>query len=311
MKMLKSMYTTLPLVAVWVLVLSGCQKDPFDDVVSHERSLETITLGGDLVQVGPATIDRAAGKAQVRVLMEEGTDLSDVALNIMASYKSTLSPASGTSIDFKANNNQYTYTVTSESGEVRSWVVELVPFTEEVLGTYDVQGLVVYGGTGPEYGGGAVMNLTDKPWVWPATGGPEAELDNVLTFAFGGVTADGKTFGTVTNAAGDDGAYANFLFANPATDVNHFYRAIPEGVGTWQHDYTNNTISFVFADGHTVTGKLIGAGTIDVGYDKSKTVTDEAFEFTLNGVDDWDNIYSDYDKFVKKPRRFWIDVKRR
>lgn len=309
MKKITRIFYTLPIAVAFVL--GGCEKDPFEDIVSHERSIEIVTLGGDLVQVGPAVIDRTTGKASVKVLMEEGTDLSNVKINLMSSYKSNASPASGSVLNFEDNNNQQTFTITAESGESREWIVELVPFTEELLGTFDVNGLVVWGGTGPEWGGGAVLNMTDKPWVWPAEDGPAAELDNALTFTYEGVTEDGRTYGKVINDAGADELYANFLFVgDPQTDVNHFYRTIPKGEGTWFHDYSNNTVTFKFSDGTTKTGKFIGASTIDVGYDKTKIVTDNAFEFALNGTDDWNKIYTDYDKFVKRPRTFWIDIKR-
>ncbi len=307
---MKTRYLFLCLSVAMLTVLTSCERDPFEDVVSHERAIESVTLEGDLIQVGPAEIDRANSMALVRVLMEENTDLSQVKMRVMTSYKAKADLDAGTPFNFTANNNKQTVTVTAESGERREWTVELVPFIEPVLGTYAIQSLVVYGGTGPEYGGGGVLDLTEKPWAWPETGGPAAEYDNILTFTFTGVTDDGKTYGTVVNDAGADGQYANFLFVNPDTDVNHLYRTIPTVNGVWEHDYSNNTIIFRFEDGHTATARLKGAGTIDLGNGLSKTIADEAFEFTLNGSDDWDNIYSDYDKFVKRPRMYWIDVKR-
>lgn len=293
-----------------IISLVSCTKDPFKGVESNERSIETITLGEGLVQVGPATIDREAGTASVKVLMQGNTDLSKVVAQIQTSYKSTISPANGQALDFAGNDNHYKFTITSESGNTREWTVELIPFTETLLGTYTIQNLVLYGGTGPEYGGGAVMNLTDKPWVWPATGGPGAELDNTITFEFSGITDDGKTTGTVTNDAGADGMYADFIFQNPVTDVNNFYRAIPEGTSTWERDYTDNSVTFIDGNGKRTKATFASASTIDLGNGLSKTITDNAFDFTLNGVDDWGNIYSDLDKFVKRPRRFWVDVKK-
>lgn len=296
---------------VLLIVVSACVKDPYDDVISNERSIETVSLGGGLVQVGPAIVDREAGHVSVQVLVDENTDLSSVTPVIRASYRATTKPASGEVVDFASNDNKRTYTVVAESGKTREWVIELVPFTETLPGTYKITGQVLYGGTGPEYGGGAVLNLTDKPWVWPATGGPAAEVDNTLVFKFTGVTPEGHTYGTVTNSAGADGLYADYRFVlNPATDVNNFYRKIPKGEGTWLRNYTAKTITFTFADGSTATGSFVGAQTFNLGNGLSKTVAKNAFDFVLNGTDDWANIYSDYDKFVKKPRRFWIDVEK-
>lgn len=302
------------IVFIVVIALSGCQKDPFEGIVSHERAIEAVTLGGDLIQVGPAQVDRENSKVNVKVLMQDNTDLSKVALRIMPSYKAQVNYDNASLLDFESSGNVKTFTVISESGESREWTVELIPFNEPVLGTYDVEALVVYGGTGPEYGGAGVIRLAEKSWAWPETGGPAAEEDNVLTFEFGGVTDAGVSYGPITNDAGEDGTYADFQYVQtdyPQTDVNHFYRTIPKGVGTWEHDYSDNTITFVFDDGRRVVGKLVESTTIDLGNGNSKVITDQAFEFTLNGTDDWVNIYSDYDKFVQKPRVFWVEVKRR
>ncbi|RYU90896.1 hypothetical protein EWM62_09670 [Mucilaginibacter terrigena] len=295
-----------------IILLGACKKDPSEGIQSHERAIEAVTLGEGLVQVGPAVVDRANSKVTVRVLMQNGTTFENVKANIQTSYKSSVAPESGSPIDFAAHDNQATYTVTAETGEKRDWTVELVPFTEPLLGTFNVQSLVVYGGTGPEYGGGGVVKMTDKPWAWPAVGGPEAEQDNTLTFVYTGVTADGNTTGTVTNNAGADGKYADFKYIlNPPTDVNNFYRTIPKGEGTWIHDYNANKVIFKSADGTTTTATFVSPGTTtDLGNGKSRTVTDNSFMFTLNGTDDWNNIYSDYDKFVKHPRVYWIDVKK-
>ena len=296
---------------VILIVVVSCVKDPYDDVISNERSIEAVSLGGGLIQVGPAVVDRESGHVSVQVLVDENTDLSSVEPVIQASYRATTQPASGEQIDFASGDNKHTYTVVAESGKTREWVIELVPFTETLPGTYKITGQVVYGGTGPEYGGGAVMNLTDKPWVWPDDGGPEAEFDNTLVFEFTGVTPEGHTYGTVVNSPGADATYADYKFVlTPTTDVNNFYRKIPKGEGMWLRNYTTNTVTFTFADGSTATGTFADSQTFDLGNGLSKTVADNAFDFILNGTDDWGNIYSDYDKFVKRPRRFWIDVER-
>jgi len=294
-----------------VFFATSCQKDPMDGIKSHERAIESFSVGAGLVQIGPAVIDRDASTVTVRVLVQPSNDFSKVKPTVISSYKSNLQPASGAQVDFSGSGNTATYTVTSETGEKKEWKVILQPFSEALLGTFKINGLVVYGGTGPEYGGGAVLKLDDKPWDWPATDGPSAELDNSLTFTYTGVTADGNTYGKIVNDAGADGKYANFQYIqNPVTDVNSFYRKIPKGEGTWLHNYSDNTITFTFADGSTSVGTFESAGTTSLGNGLSKTITDNAFKFTLNGVDDWNSIYSDYDKFVKRPRVFWIDVKK-
>jgi hypothetical protein len=297
------------LLVLMMAILSSCQKDPDAGIKSHERAIESFSLGNGLVQIGPAVVDRDSSTVRVKVLMQAGTDLSKVKPTIITSYKSSILPASGTVVNFGDHNDQATYTVTAETGEKRTWTVILEPFSESLLGTFAIQDLTLYGGTGPEYGGGAVFDLGSKN-VWGANGA-KAEEDNTLTFTYTGVTADGNTYGTVVNDAGADGQYANFVFTqNPQTDVNSIYRVIPEGSAKWTHDYTNNVVIFTFSDGSTATCTFNGAGTVNLGNGLSKTITDNAFTFTLNGADDWNDIYSDYDKIVKRPRMLWIDVKK-
>ena len=292
-----------------IALLSACKKDPAEGIQSHERAIEAVSLGGGLVQVGPAVVDRTNSKVTVRVLVQPGTTFDAVKTNIQTSYKATVSPASGESVNFATSNNQAKYTVTSETGETREWTVIIQPFTEALLGTFKIQDYTVYGGTGPQYGGGGVFNLASKS-VWSAAG-PATEYDNTLTFVYTGVTADGNTQGTVTNAAGADGLYADFVYSrNPVTDVNSKYRVIPKGEGKWLHNYSNNTIVFTFPNGTTTTCTYDGAGTTALGNGLSKTITDNAFVFALTGADDYGNIYSDFDKIVKRPYKLWVDVKK-
>ena len=133
------------------------------------------------------------------------------------------------------------------------------------------------------------------------------------------ITDDGNTSGICINDAGADGKYADFIFAgsmnkeNPGVplDLKKFYRQIPEGKSTWVRNYSAGTITFTDANGKVTTGSLVGAGKEDLGNGLSMTVQNNAFAFNLNGTDDWSAIYSDYDKFAKKARRYWISVVKR
>ena len=223
-------------------------------------------------------------------------------------------------MNFENGSRSASITVTSATGETRNYTITVSGnFMETLVGTWDVKKLTIYGGTGPEYGGGAVMQLTDKPWCWSETYGPQAECDNVLTFTMTGVTDEGNTSGICINDAGADGKYADFIFLgdgnkeNPGVDIDlkKFYRQIPEGESTWVRDYAANTITFTDKEGRKTTGSLVAAGTEDLGNGLSMTIERNAFAFNLSGTDDWTNIYSDYDKFVKKVRRYWISVSKR
>lgn len=303
------------LIAIIISIGSGCVKDPYDGIVSNEKSIEAFNMGTGFTQIGPAVVDKEAKTVTVKVLMQANTDLSSVSPNIQTSYKAKVSPANGEKVDFAANGNKAVYKVTSESGQVKEWTVEVEPFIETITGTYKVTNLVVYGGTGAEYGGDGLLKMMDKPWVWPAVGGPEAELDNTLVFELTGATPEGHTYGKFVNNAGPDGKYADFMFiGNPQKDVNSFYRKMPKGEGIWTRNYADNTVIFTFQNGSKTVATFRNSSTITIG-SKSKVITDQSFDFTLTGgKDEWDNpetkIYTDYDKFAGNPKRFWIDVKK-
>ncbi len=297
-----------------VLVTSwGCQKDPLAEINegdwNKERNIIDITFNG---QIGEATITRDGDNANI--VFKYNTDagaLASVKINAMEiSYGASASVTVGETLNFDNANSSATITITPANGEPLQWVITLSPFTETLLGTWNIAGLYVYGGTGPEYGGAALLKMTDKPWCWNATNGPAAENDNALTFTLTGFTDDGNSYGTVVNNAGNDGLYADFIFINndPYIDLNNFYRKIPKGTATWLRNYSTNLVVFTFADGTTTSGVFKSAGTETVYGSTTKTVIDHSFMFTLSGVDNWSKIYTDYDKFVSRPRYYWIDI---
>ncbi len=311
--MKKIKYALLLLLAVSQF---ACVVDPLKEIEegdwNNERSVINIKLEN---QVGKAMIERIddhTGTIVLAINVDAVPDLSNIKLSsIQLSYGAVSSVKVGESFNFENATNTATMTVTSPTGKSREYTITATSFTETLLGTYKITNLIVFGGTGPEYGGAAVMAMTSKSWVWPANGGPAAEQDNTLTFTITGITDDGNTYGKVVNNAGADGLYADFIYIkDPVTDVNHHYRKIPKGEGEWSRNYTTGTITFTFPDGKTTACTYVGAGVEDMGNNKSKTTTDNAFRFTLSGTDDWGKIYSDYDKFVKRPRVFWVDVKK-
>ena len=304
---------------ICILALQSCVKDLQDDVNNggwnHERSVIGIEFEN---QIGAASIENAdATTGHIDLAINVGAQPSMTSVKLKKldlSFQATSSVKVGDALDF--SNGQASFTVTSTLGETRTYTIHVSEFTESLVGTYQVNTLTIFGGTGPEYGGGAIMQLADKPWCWSDTYGPDAECDNTLTFTLTGVTDDGSTTGTCINNAGDDGKYADFMFQGSMNkeeegvdiDLKKFYRQIPEGESTWIRNYSEGTVTFISKDGRTTVGQFVEAGTIDVGYDKSFTVDNLAFQFSLNGTDDWTNIYSDYDKFAKKPRILWVSV---
>jgi len=295
-------------------LLTGCQKDPLEDVNSgtwnKERNIVDVTFNG---QVGDITKFREGDSAVISFTCNTSvvTDLSNVAIsNLEISCGASASVSKGDVLDFSNEDNTAKITVTAANGDTLDWIVTLNPFNEELLGTWSISGLYVYGGTGPAYGGASLVEMRSKSWCWDATTGPVAEMDNTLTFTLTGVTDEGNSYGTIVNNAGSDGLYADFIYilSNPDVDVNGYYRKIPFGSGTWERDYSTGTVTFTFEDGTTTTGVFTSAGTETLYGTITKTVSDRAFAFTLSGTDDWTNIYGDYDRFVSNPRKFWVDI---
>lgn len=302
-------------------IQQSCVKDLQDEINeskwNHERQVIDIKFEN---QVGLATIeatDLYTGTIDIAINVDAVPDLSNIRLaSLQLSYQAESSLNVGESLNFENPGRTAMMTVTAKTGETRQYTIRVSEFKEEIVGKWNIQGLTIYGGTGPEYGGGAVMALADKSWCWNAETGPTAEYDNILSFTLDGVTEDGNTYGTCVNSAGADGKYFDAVYVgnNPETGENvnlkHFYRQIPEGESSWHRDYSAGTISFTDKNGTVTTGSFVGSGTENLGYDMSFDVTDNALAFTLNGNDDWTNIYTDYDKFVKKPRKYWVTIKK-
>lgn len=310
------------LIVITVLGIQSCVKDPLEDITmggwNHERTVINIVFEN---QVGKATIvntDSISGVITLSINVSVIPDLTNVKLTqLELSYQAKSTLAIGQTMNFQNATKTGVITITSATGQKRDYTINVTEFNETILGIWSIKALTVYGGTGPEYGGGGVLQLSDKPWCWSTVYSPTVECDNTLTFTLDSISDTGNTYGKVLNNAGADGKYADFIYSgeNPekagtTIDVTKYYRQIPKGMGHWMRDYAKGTVVFTDSIGKTTTGTFIGAGTLDLGNGKTMTVTDNAFAFVLSGTDDWVNIFKDYDKFVKKPRNYWVSVKK-
>lgn len=311
-----------------MVILQACVKDPLSEIEAgdwnSERSVLSIKFEN---QVGAAEINRIDdnnGEISVTLNMDAITDLSNVKLQkILLSYHATSSVQPGNALNFNNSDNSATVTVTSENGKKREYIIHAKEFRETLVGTWTINNLVLYGGTGPEYWGGGVVSLLDKPWCWKDPYSPQVECDNILTIKMTNISDDGNTSGTCFNDPGPDGKYANFIFNgsqnsdNPNVDIdlNKFYRQIPKGESQWLRNYATGTITFTDSLGNKTTSVLEDPGKYLLFQDNIGnniqiwiTIPNNAFSFQLSGTDDWNHIYSDYDKFVKRPRKFYVMV---
>jgi hypothetical protein len=226
------------------LAMSGCKQDPFHGVESNERAIESIKItDGDVTQVGPAQIVRDSSKAYIVILNTdaEKPDLTKVKLSIVPSYKARVDGSADEEINFAASNGKITRTVTSESGQQRTWEIVLKDYVPDIGGSWSISAAKYYYDVSKLYGSNDWKNT--KSFTDPFSGFG-AELDNTYTFTLEGIGEDGNPFGTFTNNAGGDGKYGDYVWhGNTVTDFAYKFKKIPV-TGTWVRDLVANTIIF-------------------------------------------------------------------
>ena len=218
--------------------LSSCKQDPFEGIKSHERAITAVTL--DKGQIGVADITRTSGDtSKATVYVVKGTDISKLMPSIETSYKASVSPGSGSLTNFAASKGKVTYTVTSESGESRIWLVQVKEYQSDLDGVWHVNQLKFqyFIGEGQSWGWNGTKNLADNM--------PNAskEMDNTIEFTVTGVTATGNLTGTFVHGAGTDGQYGDFKQAD-GTDFNYKFRKLPRTSGTFLRDFSDNSLTF-------------------------------------------------------------------
>ena len=213
---------------------------------------------------------------------------------------------------------------------------------DTLLGSFRIKTIFVYGGTGPEYGGGGWVDLYNKTWWFDAASGHgiTAELDNYLEFTLTDLLEGGnKLTGKCVNWAGVDGKNWSCYFHNSnvnggdPTDATQFYRQIPIGESTWVRDLTvtPNTVTFTDAWGKVTTLEIYDSTHEFVpGYNDSNAAAntryfpgcykagatapediDLAFHAKLTGGKDvWPARYNEVDKIFDRPRDFFVNIER-
>jgi hypothetical protein len=300
--------------------LYSCKKNPMkpfeDGSWNNERSIVNIKFEH---QVGNAEIkrDKAYNGLVSFLFNENGSDKSKIVIKeLELSYGAKADLSIGDALNFDNPDNTASIVVTAASGEKRTWKINCLPFKDELIGTWKISALSVYGGAWPEFGGvDAFADIRERSWNWKTDQtGPEAEYDNTLTFTLEGIDEQGNTFGKLVNDAGTDGKYANFIFiadpdgARTPIDVNYQYRKIPTGESSWKRNSAQGTITFTNANKVVTTGRFVTSGTETLEGGKSMTVKDRAFTFELKPTFVWIDIYQDREKLVENAKKFWVQV---
>ena len=313
-----------------LVMMSACTKDPWAAVEegswNSDRRILDIKFAGQAGLAEVKDVDESTGTITVQLATDLVSDMSKVAVETLnLSYKATSSVQRGGTMDF--TGAAPTIAVTSATGKTRTYTVNMTEFSETLLGQYAIATSRVWGGTGPEWGGGAFVEPSAKSWCWYGDEGfgPAAEYDDYLEFTLDEILDNGNTTGKCIHYGGVDGKHWNCLFkaavnkeGDTDIDLHKFFRQIPVGTSTWVRDYVNNTITFTASNGAVTEGILVDPDTygLDFTNDQGKTyhyeltLETQALQFNLKGVDDWTNIYSDYDKFVKRPRAFLVMIER-
>src|SRR5690606_22797233 len=205
------------IVLLLALIPFSCVNDPWEDIAegewNNERGVINLKFENQVGQAEIERVDDKTGNITVTINGDAVPDSSAIRIASMElSYGATSSVAVGEPLNFENENQTASFTVTSPTGKSRTYTVTATSFQETIIGTYAITDLVVYGGTGPEYGGASVIPMMNKSWLWSATEGPSAEYDNTLTYELEGITAEGNTYGKVIDEAGPDGLYAGFMY---------------------------------------------------------------------------------------------------
>ena len=251
---MKKIFRNLFLTVVTLTALSSCNEkarntEELIDPWLRERTPVNVRLES---QIGPAIITsdwKTDDQGAVSVsLITTGLDLSAVKVVALdfkypdSEFCPTASIKPGDTIDLSDGSAEFV--VTSPNGETRTYTVTYNVFRDTLEGCYSftkVGGLLDTSGAVPLAScvmiGGfegwiTYCQVMDKYWIWTSDYNPRDEDDNTLSFRL--EKADdqtGETFGTVVNAPGPDGKYANYIFKT--YDINEEYRLIPAGKSRW------------------------------------------------------------------------------
>lgn len=198
--------------------------------------------------------------------------------------------------------------ITGKAVTLKEGLSATLPAFPEDIPTFRITNLWVGGGTGPEYGGGGVIDILTKPDYFNEEDGRgvTALVDNYYQL---------RPDGTFVNYAGEDARNWWFVYSgsvNPVNgkdiDLRKFYDVLPLSEGQYALD--GSTVRFTKADGTTTTASWMAPGEYEVpGTGKKVTLTHQALAFTITGgKDDWNNNYTDYDKIAARPRALIIEL---
>ncbi|MFA9391141.1 MAG: hypothetical protein ACERKD_15130 [Prolixibacteraceae bacterium] len=244
---MKKIFKTILLITL-ATVFFSCQKDPMAEITegnwNKERNIISITLEN---QIGPATIIRDEFETTITAFVDQtGLDFSAVKVeSLVLSFKATANVEIGSTLNF--NNDEYKseISVTSVAGESMVWTIILEPYDLFYIGNWTFSQQLIH--INQEWGSD-FSEIISLPFPTSAL-----ENDNSIELIYEGYE-NGRTFGTINNNPGADGAYG--VYANDAVDITSKIRhLIPTGTSKWEMDLASNTL-YVTKDGLTSEAKV-------------------------------------------------------
>lgn len=283
---MKSIFRILAFSAVALGFFASCKEEerntePLVDPWTRERTPVNIRLES---QIGAAVITdnwREPEQGTVHVSLITSTiDLAAVKVVAVdfkfpdSEFCPKCSIKAGDTVDLTSGTTSFV--VTAYSGETRTYELSYEVFSDPLVGVYGhellpgildasnapASSMFVGGGWTDAY---VLSSAMDKYWQWDADPSkPAAEYDNKISFMLTDADAEtGLTRGTIVNTAGEDGAYADYMFQG-SSDVSAWYRIIPQGSSRWAKNEAGDIVIYAKEDENYENPlyivKTIGAG---------------------------------------------------
>jgi len=304
------------LVSITGFVIS-CQKNSMEEIESGSWNNERSILGIKFdAQLGDAKISRDEnGDGHIDFYYDLAI-ISNLTINLKElnlSYGAVSDKHIGDSITFSSTDSTAVVVVISHTGLSRTWTIKAHGFTDEILGSWQITKLQVFGGMLPQQKGTHIFDLVELDELKILGTPPSAELDNILTFSMEGLDDAGNPYGTLTHSAGDDGLFADFQWQSSDTvaDINKFYRQIPDGTSTWSKDLATDLVTITpEGNGSASEGKFIGAGSTKLDVNNTITIAENAFLFSLNQPNYAASFGLNRNVVVDSPKKYYVEIKK-
>lgn len=265
-------------------------------VIQTGNSITGLTVAD---QVGDTQIDNDAKKVTVKIA-DNGANISAIELtSLNLSYAATTDSSVGSTLDFSTANTT-TINVTSETGEIATWTINLqidVDLSDvSIAGTWTVAEIGVY-----------CDMFTWESWGWDKTELlnnylPSAgkELDNTISFIVEGKNGD-NPYGTYENNSGADGEHGNFISDDtswPETEFNSRFRKVPTGTGTWE--LVGDTVTITDSAG------AVFVLTLEINSETEIAITSEV-EY-LSELYNWTDTNYSYEETAHMSNKMWYNL---